>query len=187
MGHVLCPHSGVCQPLLCPTGCLPVCPGRKGLTCPDFLSAVLEGKVTCRREWREGDLQNCFARHVLGVGKALSEAEPQIQLEFGLSGQNLSAEVTPFSCGLPDLFTTSLCHCRGGPGRCHVPTIALRGGRAKSCGSKVGAPRPPELFLQILLGSTVCVLGWGSPSQPRGWATVAGKGKILVLVLRLAR
>lgn len=121
MGHVLCPHCGVCQPLLCPTGCLPVCPGRKGLTCPDFLSAVLEGKVTCRREWREGDLQNCFARHVLGVGKALSEAEPQIQLEFGLSGQNLSAEVTPFSCRLPDLFTTSLCHCRGGPGAATCP------------------------------------------------------------------
>lgn len=63
-------HSG-CQPLVCHTRCLILClPGRKGLKCPDFPSVVLEGKMTCRSDWREGDLQNCFARHILMSGES---------------------------------------------------------------------------------------------------------------------
>lgn len=69
--HSPCPvspscHSGGCQPLLCPC----VCPERKWLKRPDFLTVMLEGKVTCRSDWREGDPQNCFARHVLVSGKS---------------------------------------------------------------------------------------------------------------------
>lgn len=56
--HVLCPHAatpGGASPCCAPLGALPsVCPGRKWLKCPDFLSAMLEGKVTCRSDWREG-------------------------------------------------------------------------------------------------------------------------------------
>lgn len=73
-GHVLCPHAATpvgASPCCAPRGALPyVCPGRKWLKCPDFLSVMLEGKVTRRSDWREGDLQNCFARHVLVSGKS---------------------------------------------------------------------------------------------------------------------
>lgn len=74
IGHVLCPHAATlvgASPCSAPLGTLSsVCPGGKWLKCPDFLTVMMEGKVTCRSDWREGDLQNCFARHVLVLGKS---------------------------------------------------------------------------------------------------------------------